>query len=626
MKNNKLLSTALGLSVVFTQLVACQSLAVPTSTASDTSRGLVFSSATAIKLENKNRRKWDNPVIADFDQDGYADLLLVDHGYSVRLYWNNKGVYSKGTDLIVGDMHGIGVGDYDNDGKIDILIARGGGSGSNARNTKVYHFDKRQVIEGKEFTPALQNLRGRTSKLFDGDNDGDLDLLLMGFPSRNIGKQTENFVYKNTQGNLTHATDLPKTHRDGQKVLITDFNGDHIDDIFVYGDGKLMILQGGADLSYTDVSKNVLSTDIYDITGIAEIDYDNDGDFDYYLTRSFPLEAGDTFYDKETHVFGFYTKRGPFKFDDLLIGDTFNLVNYQSPYPDQEVFIGEGTYTYQFDGEQHSGQNLKLVSSNGLGWPDTTPKKGLYVGYIGNDTWRIAGNTFSPTTGVITSVKDYKATTRKTPPQDLLLKNNQGVLTDVSHASGLDLKLDTTGVAVADFDNNGWQDLFVVKQGNLVTATTQLVFLNQGDGTFKNYNGHRITSAELGAVGAGADAFDYDLDGAIDIVFANERGQWHMFKNHYNDGQNFALLRILNSPSGQVTAQGAIVEISACHTKQIRKVGASAAPYTQSFNNVLHVGLGDCQLIDNATVRFSNGETMVEKHIKLNKLTVLGHN
>ncbi|WP_166425445.1 CRTAC1 family protein [Paraglaciecola sp. 20A4] len=579
-----------------------------------------FSAAkNVIALENKSRRKWDNPVIADLDQDGYDDLLLTDHGYSVKLYWNNKGTFGKGYDLIMGDMHGIGVGDFDKDGVIDALISRGGGSGANARNAKLFHFSKdRKISKGEDFSPALRNMRGRTSKFFDADNDGDLDLALLGFPSKDAGPEGENYLYRNDgKGNLTQEGLLPRTHRDGQKMLITDFNQDNISDIILYGDGAVKALQGDAKFGFKDVTRQVLGQEISDVTGIAQIDFDNDGDFDLYLTRGKRLKAGDTFYDPQTSTLAFYTKRGPFQLDDLLLGEVLEIENLQTSYPDQDVFIGESGYQYQFPGEFHGGQNIRLVSSLALGWPDKPTKKGIYIGYIGNDTWRIAGTTNPPTTGVIKNVKSYVATKLPKGPSDILLENQHGHFIDVTEKAGLLKNVHNTGVAVGDFDNNGFADLFVVTRGNMVTPNAQSVLLNQGDGTFKLDPHHGVVSQELGATGSGADAIDFDLDGNLDLVYANERGRWHLERNSgfsSNDSKaaeagHYLKVAVEESPRSKASRRDALVSVSACGNTQIQRVGDSGAPYTQSLRATLHFGLGSCTEIDKVIVRWSNGES-----------------
>ena len=584
-----------------------------------------------ITLEQHNRRKWDNAVIADLDNDGYPELLLTDHGYSIKVYWNDAGQYQPGVDLIVGDTHGISMGDINADGKIDILVSRGGGSGTNARNSKLFHVEQRTIIADGEMSPPLPLLRGRTNKLFDADNNGSLDMLLMGFPSMNVGKRTENFIYQNDGlGNLTLSKKLPQTYRDGQKVLISDFNHDSFDDLLIFGNGNVMALQSngktGAALAYRNVTKKLFSGPLTDVTGIAEIDYDNDGDFDLYFTRSKDLVAGDTFYNESKQTFGFFTKRGAFQFDDLLIGDTFNMLNYQAPYPDQNIYIGESGYQFTWKGEKHRGRDINIVSSDALGWPDKLTNKGIYIGYVGNGLWRIGGNTHSPTSGVVTDVKAYKATKPGEPIADLLLANVDGKFVDVTQQAGLNILAHSSGSAIADVDNNGYQDIVVIKRGELASETQQILWLNQGNGQFKSAQQHGIVSHELGALGAGVDAVDYNRDGLVDIVYGNERGQWHLYKNQINNPNHHVSIWVedvankLHKSGAKVSALGAKVEIAACGQRQVKRVAASAAPYSQSFNPIVHFGVNGCKKIDNVKVTWSTGQNVVLTDLAVDKL------
>ena len=87
-------------------------------------------------------------------------------------------------------------------------------------------------------------------------------------------------------------------------------------------------------------------------------------------------------------------------------------------------------------------------------------------------------------------------------------------------------------VAVGDFDNDGWSDLFLVRAGNPAMPTEQIVLLNQQGKSFAVAANAGVVSKELGAVGGGAEAFDYNEDGKLDLIYANERGRWHLFTNN----------------------------------------------------------------------------------------------
>ncbi len=184
----------------------------------------MFSEADGvIPLEDRSRRKWDSPVIADLDQDGHLDLLLTEHGYYARLFWNNGGTFSDPYDVIMGDTHGVGAGDYDQDGRMDLIISRGGGDGSNPRNPVAFQVNRDRSIEGGEEFAHFERTRGRAVKLVDSDNDGSLDLVLSAFP---LKSQIDgaNHLYDNAgEGQFDFVCNLPHAQWMGFKVLVTDF-------------------------------------------------------------------------------------------------------------------------------------------------------------------------------------------------------------------------------------------------------------------------------------------------------------------------------------------------------------------------------------------------------------------
>jgi hypothetical protein len=576
--------------------------------------------------QETNLRKWDAPVVADLDQDGYPDLLINDHGFGVQVCWNNKGKFAKPYDIIMGDLHGVSVGDINNDGILEIIMSRGGGSGSNARNSKIFKVSKnREFTDYPELNVPLEMMRGRTVKFVDLDNDGDLDLLNFAFPDSDKKGESENYVYKNIGSGqfILHST-LPAIKADGQKALITDFNADNIFDIILYGNGKVKAYQGNGDLTYIDVTGKIFPEDIEDVTAIVEIDFDNDGDFDLFITRGSDFEKGDTFYDKETKTLGFFTSRGEFKLEDLEVGDVLNLENFQSQWPNADTyFIGEAAYDYEFEGETHSGKNIRLVNSDALGFPDNTnfdEKKGWYIGYVGNRKWRIAGFLWAPATGIVHGVENYTKTKQSEGFQNILLENNGNKFKDVTKEMNLLIKEHSMAVSVADFDNNGFQDLIVIKRGDLIHQNESIIYLNKGKSGFELLKDHNVISTELGAIGMTVETIDYNLDGKVDVVLGNERGLWHLFKNELADAHknNFLTLEIGHSKSGKATALGAIVEVESGGNKQIQRVGSTGANYSLSHNTFVHLGLGS-NTSAKVKVTWTNGETQNQTISNLNK-------
>ncbi len=98
--------------------------------------------------------------------------------------------------------------------------------------------------------------------------------------------------------------------------------------------------------------------------------------------------------------------------------------------------------------------------------------------------------------------------------------NHDGTFTDVTHKAGLDIEIFGMGVAVGDYDNDGYDDLFVTAMGQ------SRLFHNNGNGTFTD------VTQKAGLIGpnefsTSAAWVDYDKDGKLDLVVANYV-QWTM--------------------------------------------------------------------------------------------------
>jgi hypothetical protein len=103
--------------------------------------------------------------------------------------------------------------------------------------------------------------------------------------------------------------------------------------------------------------------------------------------------------------------------------------------------------------------------------------------------------------------------TKHTTPK-LYHNNHDGTFTDVTHKAGLDVEMFGMGVAVGDYDNDGYDDLFVTAYGQ------SHLFHNNGNGTFTD-----VTQA-AGLLGSkefstSAAWVDYDKDGKLDLVVGN---------------------------------------------------------------------------------------------------------
>jgi len=113
-----------------------------------------------------------------------------------------------------------------------------------------------------------------------------------------------------------------------------------------------------------------------------------------------------------------------------------------------------------------------------------------------------------------TTLEDMKAG-RRGPTNHLYHNNHDGTFTDVTEKAGL---LDATGwgqgVCVGDYDNDGWQDLYVTYYG------TNRLYHNE-HGVFKLVSEKAGVAGNGREWGAGCAFVDYDRDGKLDLFVAN---------------------------------------------------------------------------------------------------------
>ncbi|MEM1044102.1 MAG: FG-GAP-like repeat-containing protein [Bacteroidota bacterium] len=175
----------------------------------------------------------------------------------------------------------------------------------------------------------------------------------------------------------------------------------------------------------------------------------------------------------------------------------------------------------------------------------------------------------------------------------LFRNNGDGTFTDVAAAAGVAGPADESGwnATVADFDNDGWQDLFVANQPG-----PSRLYRNNADGTFSDItaesglptlNGVEVTSG------------DVDRDGWPDLYVPDL-----LF---YNDGGTNGWLSVdLTGTASNRDGIGARVEVTAGNLQMVREITAGGGFVSQSHGLHAHFGLGTATSAD-ITVRWPSG-------------------
>ncbi len=283
----------------------------------------------------------------DYNNDGLQDILIT--GYNgafvlTKLYYQSGGTFIP--DIITLPEVTLGeakFGDYDNDGDLDIAITglHAPLHGSWYNLAKIYRNDVGGVFT--DINAPLIPLQNSSLDWGDMDNDGDLDLLLIGVDSNNVDHAN---IYRNDGSNIFTDISAGLTGVRGDVCKWGDYNNDGKLDLFITGYNgsipKFIIYKNTGSNTFIPITTSIEGGP----SGDADWgDYDNDGLLDIII-------SGNNSTIKVTHV---YHNDG---------GDFFSLLPQSFPGLNTSTalwadYTGDGKLDFIISGETNtSGQIL----------------------------------------------------------------------------------------------------------------------------------------------------------------------------------------------------------------------------------------------------------------------------
>ena len=199
--------------------------------------------------------------IGDFDDDGDTDLLIINDGSGCTLYTNlRQGKMEALTDEIGLSQNysftAVAVGDYDNDGDIDLFLTTDGETPHQLYRNRGDGTFAPDVRSSEEAINAAEGVRGSDVHFLDYDNDGFLDLWLIGVP-REANRRGVFLFRSDGTGRFTDASNLlPDIIRSGGDGTVGDYDNDGDLDLFLIdSDGRVVVLrnEGGDQNSWLQV-------------------------------------------------------------------------------------------------------------------------------------------------------------------------------------------------------------------------------------------------------------------------------------------------------------------------------------------------------------------------------------
>jgi hypothetical protein len=180
----------------------------------------------------------------------------------------------------------------------------------------------------------------------------------------------------------------------------------------------------------------------------------------------------------------------------------------------------------------------------------------------------------------------------------------------------------------ADLDLDGALDLVVANghidetvrgiRGNVGYAQPPHLFLNQGNGTFRDVAVQAGGPFAQPFVGRGLAYGDFDRDGDVDLLLTTNNGPARLFRNDLGGGGNRSVrFRLVGTQSNR-DAIGAVVRIVAGGVTQSRSVKGGSSYLSQSELPVTF-GVGRRDSIERAVIIWPNGRTEEFKHLSSGK-------
>ena len=209
-----------------------------------------------------------------------------------------------------------------------------------------------------------------------------------------------------------------------------------------------------------------------------------------------------------------------------------------------------------------------------------------------------------------------------------------GFFNEVSFTKGIgekSLPYLAWGTDFADFNNDGWLDLFIAN-GHLddniakidpigtYAQPNQLFLNNQGI----NFSEIADAAIAIQKVSRGTAFGDIDNDGDIDIVVSNLKDSPTVLRNDGDNAARWLGIKLIGTHCNR-DAIGARVTVVSGDLTQIREV-KSGSGYLSQNDLRLHFGLGDAMQVDTLTVRWLCGKIQTLHDIETSQVLVISEN
>jgi hypothetical protein len=500
----------------------------------------------------------------------------------------------------------------------------------------------------------IVEVNGNGAALFDYDNDGDVDALIVnGSTLQNIkhGGDPMAALYRNDgTGRFEDVTASSGLNARGwgMGACVADYDGDGFRDVYLTAFGPNVLLRNKGDGTFADVTSRAGVGDPRWSTNCAFADYDRDGDVDLYVANYLAFS--------ETKI----PKRGAspnckYMGIDVMCGPRDLTGEPDALYRNN----GDGTFAdvtraAGIADPGHYGFGVLFTDLDTDGWldlfvaNDSVPnlvfrnnRDGTFS-EIGLRSGLALSGDGKPQAGMGADAGDYDGdgrldvlVTNFSHDHNTLYQNSaEGFFTDVSYQAGIvtpGLPYLGWGTGFADLDNDGLVDIFVAnghvypevdsfKLGTRYLQRKQ-VFRNLGGGRFRDVSGAAGAGVLIEKSARGAAFGDIDNDGDIDILVTNMNDRPTLLRNDTPAGHNWITLRLSGSGRNR-DAIGARVTLEGAQRLQLGEV-RSGGSYLSHHDQRMHFGLGRLEAVPRVRIAWPDGATESFDGLAINRIQEL---
>lgn len=475
----------------------------------------------------------------------------------------------------------------------------------------------------------LENI-GNGCAFLDYDNDGNLDILLVG-PKLALyrGDGKGHFV------DVTSAAGLDKLTGHFLGCAVGDYDNDGYPDIYISGYRTGLLLHNVGGKRFEDVTRSAGILPEPWGTSAAFADIDGDGKLDLFVGNYAKFDSTSQQFCK---INGIETSCAPEIYPGLRGRLYRNLGNghFKDVTTDWGLQVSQGkTLGVAFADFDHSGhQSLALANdeipgelflNSGSKFKNVGAAAGIAYSSVGQpqggmgEDWGDYDNDGRLDLTVMTFVTELKP-----------IYHNEGnrFFTDSSAQLGLTRLLTpyvAFGVKWFDADNDGWLDLMIAN-GHIsdnIADTGENYTFKQLPIFLKNVNGKSFVQAakhdfDTPIVGRGLAIGDYDNDGRVDVLIVDSEGMPLLMHNETPKAGHWLSLRLIGH-KGNRDAYGAEVTVETANRKLFRHCHADGS-YLSSSDPRVHFGLGEEILARKITIHWPGGTTQILQNIPADQI------